>query len=95
MFKVLTPSRKCIKFCSSAFLLGPPSNITKSNQIRVKLDFVGVKYLEEFKEKSSQKFQEIAAEIEQEVILLIRFILSQVRNKQKTQSKYNLLQKKP
>lgn len=37
----------------------------------MKLDFIGVKYIEEYKEKSNQKFKEMVRDIEHEVKTLV------------------------
>ena len=49
-----------------SLILGPPAAIDKAITY-IKLDFIGVKYMEQFKDKSSQEFKTMAGDIEQEV----------------------------
>ena len=47
-------------------ILGPPAHIDETI-FYIKLDFIGVKYMEQYKDKSSQEFKRMAGDIEQEV----------------------------
>ena len=49
-----------------SLILGQPAAIDRAITY-IKLDFIGVKYMEQFKDKSSQEFKTMAHHIEQEV----------------------------
>ena len=56
------------KVCSVAIIAGPPGSSTlPKNEIYMKLDIIGVKYIKEYKEKSSQEFKKMVGNIKQEV----------------------------
>lgn len=42
----------------------------------MKLDFIRVKYIKEYKEKSSQEFKKIVGDIKQEVKTLVDFVFT-------------------
>ena len=42
----------------------------------MKLDFIKVNYIKEYKEKSSQEFKEIVSDIKQEVKTLVDFVFT-------------------
>lgn len=45
--------------------------LTKKKIFFVKLDFIGVNYVEEYKEKSSEEFQSMSTEIKREVSFML------------------------
>ena len=49
-----------------SLILGQPAAIDRAITY-IKLDFIGVKYMEQFKDKSSQEFKTMAGDIEQGV----------------------------
>ena len=49
----------------------------------MKLDFTGVQYIKEYKEKLSQEFKKVVGEIEQEVKKLVDCIFYWVKSKKK------------
>ena len=49
----------------------------------MKLDFTGVQYIKEYKEKLSQEFKKVVGEIEQEVKTLVDCIFYWVKSKKK------------
>ena len=55
---------------------GKPNNIPPKNGIYMKLDFIRIKYIKEYKEKSSQEFKEIVSDIKQEVKTLVDFVFT-------------------
>ena len=44
-----------------------------ANKVHIKLDVIGEKYLQKYKDKSSQEFKKMASEIEQEVTVIMIF----------------------
>lgn len=52
---------------------GKPKLGPEANQVHIKLDVIGEKYLKKYKDKSSQEFKNIASEIEQEVLVIMNF----------------------
>ena len=44
-----------------------------ANKVHIKLDVIGEKYLQKYKDKSSQEFKTMASEIEQEVTVIMIF----------------------
>ena len=47
-------------------ILGKPADID-TTRFYIKLDFIGIKYMEQYKDKSSQEFKRMADNIEKEV----------------------------
>ena len=45
--------------------------LTKKKIFFVKLDFIGVNYVEKYKEKSSEEFQSMSTEIKREVSFML------------------------